>query len=93
MVPSRSAKETSEEESSCKKKLHKEEERFLMERQIAWMICEYFQGQRHRRICLGLDEILKVELGEWNETIIASKEQDNVYDRQLEQSQQLKHLL
>ena len=42
---------------------------------------------------LDLNENLKVELGEWNETIIASKEQGNVYDRQLEQSQQLKHLL
>ena len=42
---------------------------------------------------LDLNEILKVELGEWIETIIALKEQDNVYDRQLEQSQQPRPLL
>ena len=29
------------------------EKRFLTGRQVAWMICEFFQGQRHRRILLG----------------------------------------
>ena len=42
---------------------------------------------------LDLNENLNVELGEWNETIIALKEQDNLYDRQLEQSQEPRPLL
>ena len=62
VVPRRSSKETSKEESSFKEKLHKKKNRFLTERQVAWMIYEYFKVSDTDESVWDLDEILKVEL-------------------------------
>ena len=96
--------ETSEEESSSNKKQHKKRQRFLTGRQVAWMIYEYVKVSDEDESVLDFDEILKVELkndnvqpfnARWDETIIAMKTQldDEMlekYQRQLQQSEQLK---
>ena len=76
-----------------------EAKRFLTGRQVAWMIYEYFKVSDTDESVLDLDEILKVELKNnnvqsftvrWDVTLIAMKKEilDNLYYRQLQQSEQ-----
>ena len=60
----------------------RKQKRFLTERQVAWMICEYFKVSDTDASVLGLNEILKVEWKNdsvqsfetrWGETIIAMR--------------------
>ena len=70
------------------------EKPFLTGRQAAWMIYEYFRVSDTDESVLDLNVMLKVELKNDNEDIIAMKEQPGgeilavLFSRQLQQSEQ-----